>query len=466
MIITADHGESLDDDALALTAAQGGVQDYLVKGNFDHRLLVRAIRAAVEHKKVENAFGDERDLLQALIDSLPDHIFIKDMEGHFVRTNQALARFLGVSEAVALEGKTDNDFFPAELARQFLAEEERILQSEQPLVNREALVTDQRGQSHWMLTIKVPLRDHAGKTMGTVGINRDVTTLKLAEAELLRTHTELARSHAELRAALGDLQRAHAELRATQMQLVEMEKMRTIGRLAAGVAHEVKNPLSVILRGIGFLKVRLGPQDGVVTAVLEDMREAIARADGVIRGILDFAGPRQLITKAENLNGVVEQALLFMKHELLDSHVQVVKALAGDFPPCALDCTKMAEVFINLIENSIHAMPNGGVLTVRTYRTVVAGVGSNVGGSRADRFKVGDALVVAEVEDTGAGIPADKLDKVFDPFFTTKPAGQGTGLGLPVSRTIVELHGGMIELSNLSTGGAKATLTLKALPAA
>ncbi len=456
----------MDDEALALTAVQGGVQDYLVKGDIDHRLLVRAIRYAVERKKVENAFGDERDLLQALIDSLPDHIFIKDVTGHFVRTNSALARFLGAPDSAALEGKTDNDYFPGELARQFMDEEERIIQSEQPLVNREALVCDQGGQPHWVLSIKVPLRDYAGKIMGTVGINRDVTSLKQAEAELLRTHAELARSHAALQTALSDLQRAHGELRATQMQLIDMEKMRTIGRLAAGVAHEVKNPLSVILRGIGYLAVTLGPQDTVVATVLEDMRDAIARADGVIRGILEFAGPSQLTLKAESLNGVVSQALLFMKHEILDGHVRVVKELQADLPLCPLDRPKMAEVFINLIENALHAMPQGGLLTVRTYTSVVAGVGTNLGGSKAERFQVGEPIVVAELEDTGSGIPADKLDKIFDPFFTTKPAGQGTGLGLSVSRTIVELHGGLIELGNRSEGGAKATITLKASPGA
>ena len=171
-------------------------------------------------------------------------------------------------------------------------------------------------------------------------------------------------------------------------------------------------------------------------------------------------------TKAENLNGVVEQALMFMKHELQDRHVQVVKALAPDLPLCQLDRSKMAEVFINLIENAIHAMPQGGVLTMRTYLTAIAGLGPNRGDGKADRFQVGDPVLVAEVVDSGTGIPADKLDKIFDPFFTTKPSGQGTGLGLSVTRTIVDLHGGMIELFNNAEGGATARITLKAQPPA
>jgi PAS domain S-box-containing protein len=298
---------------------------------------------------------------------------------------------------------------------------------------------------------------------------RDITARKRAELAVqgmlqLQTHAELARSHAELQTALNDLQRAHSELRATQMQLIDMEKMRMIGRLAAGVAHEVKNPLSVILRGIGYLGTMLGTQNAVAGAVLEDMRDAIARADSVIRGILDFAAPSQLTVKADNLNGVVEQALLFMKHEIQQRHVTVVKLLAPKLPPCQLDRPKMAEVFINLFENAIHAMPHGGVLTVRTSLSVFAAVEADPGGNKVERFKAGEAIVVAEVEDTGTGIPEEQLNKIFDPFFTTKPAGQGTGLGLSVAHTIVELHGGLIELANRSEGGARATITLKALP--
>jgi signal transduction histidine kinase len=107
-------------------------------------------------------------------------------------------------------------------------------------------------------------------------------------------------------------------------------------------------------------------------------------------------------------------------------------------------------------------MPSGGTLTVRTYRKTLTGLGTNVGDSKIYRFKMGETIVVVEVEDTGVGIPADKLDKLFDPFFTTKPAGQGTGLGLSVSKTIVELHGGTIDIRNRHEGGAKVVVMFKA----
>ena len=103
-------------------------------------------------------------------------------------------------------------------------------------------------------------------------------------------------------------------------------------------------------------------------------------------------------------------------------------------------------------------MPEGGTLSVHTYAKQLTGFGTNVGDSKSYHFKIGQTMVVAEVEDNGAGIPDDKVSKVFDPFFTTKPTGQGTGLGLSVCKTIVELHGGIIELRNRPEGGAKAVI--------
>jgi signal transduction histidine kinase len=191
------------------------------------------------------------------------------------------------------------------------------------------------------------------------------------------------------------------------------------------------------------------------------MNDAIHRADGVIRGMLDFASPRQIETKIGDLNTVIEHALLMVKHDLDRHRVVVNRWLDPDLPPCKLDSQKMEEVFINVFENAVHAMPAGGTLTVRTYAKQLTGYGTNVGDSKIYRFKIGEFVIIAEIEDTGIGIPPEKLSRIFDPFFTTKPTGQGTGLGLSVCKTIIELHGGSIEIHNQKTGGAQAVIMLK-----
>jgi signal transduction histidine kinase len=290
--------------------------------------------------------------------------------------------------------------------------------------------------------------------------------LELQKQVLARSNTELESSQRNLQASLAELQKMHADLRAVQLQLVEAEKMRTIGRLAAGVAHEVKNPLAILMRGLDFLSQSLEQPDASLTTILKDMQDAIQRANAVIHGLLDFAAPNQLEAQPEDLNLLVHQALFFVKHPLTEHCIHTDLALTPDLPLCRLDRQKLTEVLVNLFDNAIQAMSKGGTLTVRTAAKTLTGIGANIGGNMIDRFQIGDRVAVVEIEDTGRGIPADKLDKIFDPFFTTKPAGQGTGLGLAICKTIVELHRGSIEIRNRDGGGILVTLMFKVEEAA
>jgi signal transduction histidine kinase len=157
------------------------------------------------------------------------------------------------------------------------------------------------------------------------------------------------------------------------------------------------------------------------------------------------------------LNEVVERSLRLVRGEAAARGCEIAAELDPDLPPAPLDRLKVGQVFVNLFLNSLHAMRPGGLLAVRTRSRKV------MGGADAARFPPGSVAVVAEIEDTGTGIPPDRIGRVFEPFFTTKPTGEGSGLGLTVSRSIVEMHGGTIELENRPDGkGARATVTFKA----
>ena len=372
-------------------------------------------------------------------------------------SNSATAHALGLETTEALLGQTDFDFFPAELAQQFADEEQQLLSAGQTLVNREACYNPSADKPQWTLTTKAPLYDQNGKIIGIVGINRDISFIKQAEHELRRANAQLESSQQELKNSLADLQKAHTDLHAMQLQLVEVEKMRTIGRVAAGVAHEVKNPLAILLRGLDFLTLSLKQSDETVAEVLKDMQEAIMRADTVIRGLLDFSAPSNLETQPEDLNTIIRQALFFMKHLLQEHHIQVQLMLAPELPIILLDRQKITEVFVNLFENAIHAMPPQGTLTVRTTTRLLTSTANAL-----DFFKIGDLAAIVEIEDTGSGISAEKASKIFEPFFTTKPIGQGTGLGLSVCKTIIDLHHGTIALENRTEGGVRATIMFHA----
>jgi signal transduction histidine kinase len=195
---------------------------------------------------------------------------------------------------------------------------------------------------------------------------------------------------------------------------------------------------------------------------MKEMREAIERADSITRGLLDFSAQRQLAVQPEDFNALIEETLRLVRHTLHEHNIGLVKQWGGRLPTVAVDKNRLQQVFVNVIMNAIHAMDRGGTLTVRTYAKQLTETSHFEGSRRAASLWVGETVVVAEVDDTGPGIPEEHLVKIFDPFFTTKPTGVGTGLGLPVSRKIIELHGGTIDVRNLRGSGVRVTITLKA----
>jgi PAS domain S-box-containing protein len=416
-------------------------------------------REITELKRMEEQLANERNVLRSVIDNLPDLIFLKDVEGRYLLDNAAHQRWLRASDASEVLGRTVHDFYPDELAGEFHADDEEIVRSGQALFNHEERIIDAEGTARWVLTTKIPWRGDDGTIHGLVCIARDVTEQKQSEENLRQAYADLARSREELLTAMEKLQAAHQQLRDVQLQLVEAEKMKSIGRLAAGVAHEVKNPLAIIKMGTEYLRTQSLGADATNRSILNDIGDAVDRADAVIRGLLDFSAPKKIDVRPEDLNAIIERALALVRGDL--TKIEVVREL-GRIPPLELDAGKMGQVFINLITNAIHAMPAGGTLVVRTYGKQLTGVGANISDVLSESFRVGQTLVVAEIDDTGEGIPEEKLMKVFEPFFTTKPTGTGTGLGLSVVKTIIDLHGGTVDIRNLAGGGVRVTLMFQA----
>ncbi|MBN1585853.1 MAG: CHASE domain-containing protein [Candidatus Omnitrophica bacterium] len=281
-------------------------------------------------------------------------------------------------------------------------------------------------------------------------------------APILRERQESVRSLVRLEQLCEDLKQSHEQLKNSQMSLIQAEKLNSVGRLAAGVAHEVKNPLGILLQGIDYLlSKKLDAADPIVADVLQEMQSATRRADLIVKGLLDYSSPTKIVFSSADLNSVVRYSLLFVRYDLDKNQICVVEDLEEGLPPIVLDVQKIQQVFVNLLLNAIHAMGKGGTLTIRTCARQIADAGGLVGYRNDDRFLPGEKVVAVEIEDTGSGIAENRLSKVFDPFFTTKPPGEGTGLGLSVSQKIVELHGGMIQIGNRKEGGVRATMILK-----
>ena len=454
---------ALDDETVAETAVHEGAQDYLVKGEVTGHVLVRAIRYAIERKRTAQALQQAEAFHRSLVESLPQNILRKDMQGRFTFGNQRFLAELGLTLA-QLTGKTDFDFFPAELARKYQDDDRKVIAAGKIFETVEEH-DPPGGGKRYMQVVKTPIYGADGQPLGIQGIFWDVTERKLAEEQLKRANIELARGREESLKMLADLRVAHTALKEAQLELIQMEKLQLVGRLAAGVAHEVKNPLAIIRMGLDFLSNSPDiAANQAASLVVADMTDAVQRADAIIMGLLDFSVPGKLLLEEANVNQLLEDSLNLIKHELAAGSIKIVTQFATGLPAAGLDPNKIKQAFVNLLTNAVHAMPSGGTLTVRTTarQLTAVEVTPDQGARETTVLHAGERCVVTEIEDTGTGIAPERLTRIFDPFFTTKATGKGTGLGLTVTKKIIELHGGLITITNRPTGGVRVIVAFRA----
>lgn len=262
----------------------------------------------------------------------------------------------------------------------------------------------------------------------------------------------------------SELVNAYRKIKEAQDQLVQSEKMKVVGGLASGVAHEVKNPLATLLYGVTYLAQSFSEIDPNVESVIQNMKQAIDKANDIVTDLLNFASLTSLEKKDEHLDFVIGNALSLVRHEFSRNHISVVKKIEKSLPKVMVDKNRIEQVLINLILNAVHAMPDGGDITVRAYGRTLSEDLEDMPQLRRDEFRPGETIVILAVEDDGCGIPEDKIGQIFDPFFTTRRGDGGVGLGLSVSKNIMDIHDGCIFVENKQNGGVKATLIFKVDP--
>ena len=251
------------------------------------------------------------------------------------------------------------------------------------------------------------------------------------------------------------------ELRAAQDRLLQAAKLESVGQLAAGVAHEVKNPLTILQAGLDYFYPVLKENDGS-KEVFNDMQDAIDRGSWVINELLDFSHEKKVELQAVKINDVVRRSIRLVGHEFSKYQIDVTERLDEKIPDILGDADKLQQVLINLFMNAIHAMQNKGTITIQT--ALVDSNQSNLFAvTKTNNKSHRKKYVSVIVEDTGPGIPDDVMEKIFDPFFTTKPVGQGTGLGLSIIHSIIELHDAEITISNRENGGARIALFFESI---
>ncbi len=251
----------------------------------------------------------------------------------------------------------------------------------------------------------------------------DVYVLSIAAGQLARA-LENARTMRDLAASLEQLKQAQA-------QLVQSGKLAAVGQLAAGVAHEINNPLTTI-SGFSEIVLRELPAESILRSDVQLIFREAQRARDVVRRLLDFARQSEPHRDSVDLNELVRDTVILMRNAAAVRGVLVVERYTSDLPWVYVDVNQFKQVVLNLLNNAVQAMPNGGRLTI--------GVGL-----RDRETRRGIAI---QVEDSGVGIPRENLERIFEPFYTTKSPDEGTGLGLAVSYRIVHEHDGMIEVES------------------
>ncbi len=280
---------------------------------------------------------------------------------------------------------------------------------------------------------------------------------------VIRYAIERKRTVEELRAALVELEQSHAALHAAQAQLIQAERLEAVSTFAAGVAHEVKNPLQTIILGVDYLTGHLAAGNQTAAMVLGDMADAVRRADAVIRGLLEFSADNPREVKAADLSAILEQALRAVQPDLASRAIGITPELAGDLPPLQLDAKTLKHVFINLFMYAMRAMPGGGQLTVRTCaRRLTEPVVPR--GQALALFKPGEMVVLAEVTHTRNAGP-DELPPSAGLPSAGRPIKIDGSLGLNVLKKTIELYGGVIDVIQHPDVGSRYTVMFKATEA-
>jgi two-component system sensor histidine kinase/response regulator len=381
----------------------------------EQRLIYAAARDITERKAMEETLARERNLLRALMDNLPDHIFVKDTDSRFVTANTATLRSLGAATWEEVAGKTDFDFLRRELAEQFFRDEQEVCRSGQPLMNREELLIDPLGQEKWLLTTKVPLRDGTGAVIGLVGMSHDISGRKKMEEKWRR-----AKETAEV------ANRAKSEF-------------------LARMSHEIRTPMNGIL---GMTELAL--ETNLTAEQREYLHMVKASADGlltVINDILDFskieAGKLELEYAPFALRDSLDDTVRTLGLRAQQKGLELACHICPNVPDRLVgDLGRLRQVIVNLVGNAIKFTERGEVIVrVRSDAPPAAASGSEC------------CLLHFEVADTGIGIPAEKQRIIFEPFEQvdggdTRRYG-GTGLGLAISAQLVALMGGHLQVESL-----------------
>jgi len=339
-------------------------------------------------KTAEQVLNEQKALLQTILDAIPDFISLQDYNGRYVSVNRAFCEMLKRPRREIL-GRTNADLFLPAYAHLYTEEDQKILDTGNPMIKENRVIGPKGGK--WLHVVKIPVAETPHQSRGLVCSGRDITLLK-----------------------------------DVQDQLTHAQKMESVGRLAAGVAHEINTPLGIIM-GYGQLLLEDVEKGGQVHEDVASIVKQSKICSRIVKDLLNFSRSGESVISEFNINEAVEEVIGVVEHTFSLNHVDVLRRYHDRPLIMTGDKEKIKQVFINLLNNAYDAIGKNGKIYVSTGM-----------GRKLKKAKV-------SVSDTGCGIPREDIQKIFEPFYTTKGPDKGTGLGLSVTFGIIQEHKGLIK---------------------
>jgi PAS domain S-box-containing protein len=360
------------------------------------------LRDITEEKKLQNHLKQTNEFLSNLINHSADGIMAADTKGNIIIFNESAEKLLGYSAREAMNGLHITQIYRPGFAKEIM----RMLRSEDyggigKMKSIEAIAISNTGEEIPCNMSAAIIYDKDGNEVATVGIFSD----------------------------LRESKRMQRELEETQLKLLQSEKMSSLGKLAAGIAHEINNPLGGIMIFANLLIEELDKSDPTCDDVKKIIFEA-ARCKNIVKGLLDFSRQTDSKMSVNDLNKIIAQTMMILENQAIFHNIKVIKDYDTVLPLVKCDRIRISQVFLNIILNAADAMGQKGEFIIRT------------------RYNKDKETAAIEFTDTGCGIPDEIQNKIFDPFFTTKEVGKGTGLGLSMSYGIIKDHNGTINVKS------------------
>ena len=345
--------------------------------------------------------------LRNLIDNAVDGVIAADMTGKIFIFNKAATEISGYSKQEAIENLDIRQIYPPGDAQRIMKKMRSDAHGGKGIVKSFEQLSVRKDGSTTPIRLNASIVYEEGKEVASIGFFHDLTEAKRMEAELEKT----------------------------QIQLLQAEKMSSLGKLAAGVAHQLNNPLGGITLFTQLMLEEYKLPEDATNDLLRIQRDA-QRCSAIVKELLEFARQTRQEVRPQNINKIVARTLFLLRNQSLFQNIEITEDYDTSLPEIPVDIQQINHVFMNIILNAADAMEGNGHLMVQT-------------------FAAGDDHAHITITDTGTGIPEDICPSIFEPFFTTKEEGKGTGLGLSMAYGIVESHHGTITVENPTQGGAR-----------